>query len=455
MKSPDLNPLKIGSRLAVIFVVLIAVILGGNGLLIWQFYAARLQTDRLIGMHQQAIAVLRLQEGLLSFHQRLDELVQYKDADRLVTEAEPLRKALLEQIHQSKTTLTHLPPEAHMDPAFLPTLEAIEIGLPSQLEAIIALATTGDWEAIHLRLANEFRPMETQTSVLVESIDHDVSGQLALAVATMSNVQRRILLLVPATAVCTFLIAAFFGWAIARRLIALRLEERVNERTRITRELHDTFLQTIQGSKLVADDALEKPDDPVRMRRAIEQLSIWLGQATQEGRAALNSLRISTIEKNDLAEAFRRAIEDCRTQSAMHASFGVVGNTREMHPIVRDEVYRIGYEAIRNACMHSKGTRLEVELSYARDLTVSVKDDGIGIDQTVAVEGRDSHFGLQSMRERAVRIGGKLRLATSADSGTRVQLIVPRRIAFQVNPRTWFARLKTLFGGSHLNDRSD
>ena len=445
MKLSDFNTLNTGSRLALIFVVLIAVILGGNGLLIWQFYAARLQTDRLTGVNQQVIAVLRLQESLLSFHQRLNDLVQSRDANRLVTEAEPLRRALLEQIHQSKTTLTHLPPEDHVDPAFLPTLEAIEIGLPSQLQAIIALAASGDWEAVHLRLANEFRPMETQTSALVGSIDQDVSRQLASAVATMSNVQRRIFLLVPATAICTFLIAGFFGWAIARRLIALRLEERVNERTRITRELHDTFLQTIQGSKLVADDALEKPDEPVRMRRTLEQLSIWLGQATQEGRAALNSLRISTIEKNDLAEAFRRAIEDRRTHSTMQASFGVAGNTREMHPIVRDEVYRIGYEAIRNACMHSKGSRLDVELNYAHDLTVSVRDNGIGIDQTIAVEGRDSHFGLQGMRERALRISGKLCLATSADSGTRVQLIVPRRIAFQANPRPWFARVKTIF----------
>jgi signal transduction histidine kinase len=90
------------------------------------------------------------------------------------------------------------------------------------------------------------------------------------------------------------------------------------------------------------------------MRGALEQLSIWLGRATEEGRAALNSLRTSTTEANDLAEAFRRAIEECRIENSMEASFSVVGETREMHPIVRDEVYRIGYEAIRNACVHSQ-----------------------------------------------------------------------------------------------------
>jgi glucose-6-phosphate-specific signal transduction histidine kinase len=99
---------------------------------------------------------------------------------------------------------------------------------------------------------------------------------------------------------------------------------------------------------------LKQSADPSRMRGALEQLSIWLGRATEEGRAALNSLRTSTTEANDLAEAFRRAIEECRIENSMEASFSVVGETREMHPIVRDEVYRIGYEAIRNACVHSQ-----------------------------------------------------------------------------------------------------
>src|SRR5439155_6781002 len=90
------------------------------------------------------------------------------------------------------------------------------------------------------------------------------------------------------------------------RQFSIRLEERVGERTRIARELHDTFLQTIQGSKLVADDALDSSTDPIRMRRAMEQLSVWLARATQEGRAALNSLRTTTTQTNDLAEALRR-----------------------------------------------------------------------------------------------------------------------------------------------------
>src|SRR5262249_15401353 len=105
MNSHETRYLNIGPRSALIFVALIALILGGNALLIWQFHTARLQTDHLTGMSQQMIEVLRLQESLLSFHRKLDELAQSKDARRLVVEAEPLRSTLLEQIQSTRNVL--------------------------------------------------------------------------------------------------------------------------------------------------------------------------------------------------------------------------------------------------------------------------------------------------------------------------------------------------------------
>jgi signal transduction histidine kinase len=142
------------------------------------------------------------------------------------------------------------------------------------------------------------------------------------------------------------------------RAISARFDERLAERTLIARDLHNTLFQTIQGSRLVADSALKGSADPLRMREALVQLSMWLARATTEGRVALNSLRTSTTETNDLAEAFRRAIEECRLENSMESSFSVVGDTRDMHPIVRDEVYRVGYEAIGNACVHSQASKL-------------------------------------------------------------------------------------------------
>jgi ligand-binding sensor domain-containing protein/signal transduction histidine kinase len=246
------------------------------------------------------------------------------------------------------------------------------------------------------------------------------------------------------------LLGAFYQLRLRQvaRQFNIRLEERVGERTRIARDLHDTFLQTIQGSKLVVDDALEPSTDPIRMRRAMQQLSVWLASAMQEGRAALNSLRTATTQTNDLAEALRRVTVDGLIPSSMAVTFSVVGDAKEMHPIVRDEIYRIGYEAIRNACVHSGASRLEVELRYARDLTLRVDDNGTGIDPAIADRAKDGHFGLQGMRERAARIGGKLKLGSSSNSGTEIKLIVPGGIIFRKTipaRRSLFTRIKTLF----------
>jgi len=230
------------------------------------------------------------------------------------------------------------------------------------------------------------------------------------------------------------------------RLLSARFDERLAERTRVAREIHDTFLQTVQGSKMVADHALKNPADHTRMVRAMEQLSTWLAQATEEGRAALISLRASTTEKNNLAQAFRRAIDECGRESNIEISLFVNGNFREMHPVVRDEVYRIGYEAIRNSCAHSGADRVEITLEYTHDLTLSISDNGIGIDSKIVEKGKTGHFGLPGMNERAERIGSKFTVASSPDSGTLITLIVPGRIAFShQHVPNWSERLRSLF----------
>ena len=122
----------------------------------------------------------------------------------------------------------------------------------------------------------------------------------------------------------------------------------------------------------------------------------------------------------------------------MTVKFAAVGDARDMHPVVRDEVYRIGYEAIRNACLHSAASQLEIELKYSQQLMLRVSDNGIGMDPAIADKGKDDHFGLRGMRERAARIGGKLTVVTSA-FGSEIKLIVPGGLIFR-------AKMKILFG---------
>ena len=95
-----------------------------------------------------------------------------------------------------------------------------------------------------------------------------------------------------------------------------------------------------------------------------------------------------------------------------------------MHPLVRDELYRIGYEAIRNARTHSHGSRLDIVLSYGRDLTLRVADDGVGMEVAMSERGKEGHFGLRGMRERAARIGANLSVTSSPGSGTAIVVTV-------------------------------
>lgn len=210
-----------------------------------------------------------------------------------------------------------------------------------------------------------------------------------------------------------------------------RFEERLAERTRMARDLHDTLLQTIQGSKLVLEDALTLPAErSSQLRQSLEKVSDWLGRAIHEGRAAIQALRTPVSGENHLSEALRQVAEACQIQSSIRYELRFTGTDKALHPTVRDEAYQIGYEAIRNACQHSGGSLLTIELSYTGDFLLRIRDNGTGIGSDVARKGTDGHFGVVGMYERASRLRAKLTIGKLPGGGTEVELIVPRSIAF-------------------------
>jgi PAS domain S-box-containing protein len=213
-----LDRLNIGPRLTLCFVFIIVAMLVGNAVLLWQFQQVRAQAERLSGVDQELIVVLQAHANLMSFYERMDTLVHSEDADELVTEAESLRNALLEDSRRSRNALSRLPPEVQLDPTLLPTLEAIQDALPAELGAITLLAKSRDWQAIRLRLANQVRPLESRTSPLVENIDREVGEKRAQALLNIEQAQRRIFSIVPITAILTLLFAAFLGLAITRSI---------------------------------------------------------------------------------------------------------------------------------------------------------------------------------------------------------------------------------------------
>src|SRR6202166_518643 len=211
--------LNICPRLILGFVIIILSMLAADVVILWQFHVVRNQAAHLNDVDQRLVAVLRVHSSMSAFHDRLDELADDEDAGRLVTESGPLRTAIMEEIGRA-TSLLSLPPfNAHRDPTILPTLQVIQSALPSQLEAITVLATSGDWRAVHRRLTNQVRPLESLTSALVERVDQEASEQQAQTVLNFKRVQGLVFVMVPLTADFTLLIAATLGLDITRSII--------------------------------------------------------------------------------------------------------------------------------------------------------------------------------------------------------------------------------------------
>lgn len=147
--------LNIGPRLTVCFLFIIVAMLVGNAVLLWQFHMVPVEAERLRGVNQELIAVLQAHTRLMSVYERLDELADSRDKARLSKDAEAIRNSLVEDSRNTRNALDLLPAATPADPALLPTLETSEGGLRAQFEAIIELARAGEWDAVHLRLANE------------------------------------------------------------------------------------------------------------------------------------------------------------------------------------------------------------------------------------------------------------------------------------------------------------
>ena len=226
-----------------------------------------------------------------------------------------------------------------------------------------------------------------------------------------------------------------------------RMDERVNERTRIARELHDTLLQSFQGLMLRFQSARNLlPADPAKAVEALDGALDRADQAIVEGRGAIQNLRSSTTVTNELAQAMRALAEefDGGGNDRGPATFRVSteGTPRDLHPILRDDVYRIAREALRNAFHHAQASHIEVVITYgSSDLCVSIRDDGKGMDPQNLNAGRAGHWGLAGMRERARELGARLDLWSEIGAGTKVELHIPGSVAYSASRSRWGFRL--------------
>jgi signal transduction histidine kinase len=239
----------------------------------------------------------------------------------------------------------------------------------------------------------------------------------------------------------------------------VRLGERVNERTRIARELHDTLLQSFHG--LLFRFQAARNMLPRRPDEAIQALDAALERAEQaiaEGRDAIQGLRSEPVAQNDLAQlltATGQELAASQEASRDPAMFRVTveGEWRSLSPILRDEVYRIARELLRNAFLHACAREIEAEIRYnARLLRLRIRDDGKGIDPRVLQEGgRARHWGLPGIRERAKQIGAQLDFWSEAGAGTEVELTIPASVAYAKSPNATGFRLFRKKTGIHAH----
>jgi signal transduction histidine kinase/HAMP domain-containing protein len=213
-----ISQLNISPRLMLGFAVIIFSMLAADAVVLWQFHLVRAQAERLNGIDQKLIAVLRLHTTLTTFHDRLEDLADSQDIGGLVTEGERLRRAVLEDSRGAMSAFSLAPFDFQRDPTILPILQAVQSALPAQLEAITTLANAGDWRAVRQRLANQVTAMQSVTLALVERVDHEVGEEQAQIARKIKRVQRLVFLVVPLTAVFTLLIAGTFGLAITRSI---------------------------------------------------------------------------------------------------------------------------------------------------------------------------------------------------------------------------------------------
>jgi signal transduction histidine kinase/ligand-binding sensor domain-containing protein len=226
-----------------------------------------------------------------------------------------------------------------------------------------------------------------------------------------------------------------------------RLEERLSERERIARELHDTLLQGIHGLILRLQVTLNQANVPSEARKSINDELDRADAVLIDGRDRVKNLRNATTAPTGLQQALLEAATQMSRDSAAQLRVIESGTPRELHPIVREEAARIATEAMLNAVRHAEAKSIEVEVTYERrQLRINVRDDGHGMDEAVARLGRNEHFGIVGMHERAGRIRGRINVWSRLGAGTEICLTVPANMAY-VRSR-WRRRISSAVSGT-------
>jgi C4-dicarboxylate-specific signal transduction histidine kinase len=468
--SPVLYRFNIGRHLALCFALLIGIMVACDGVLLWQLHEVRSQVELLKGVDGELIEALRAHGDLFSFYERLSHAARSENLDQLITVSEALRTGILDQTKRTEAVFSHLPSGVKVDETVLPTIETIENTLLSHLDAIKALAASGEWADVRSRTDDQVQRLEYLSSQLVKDVARDVEKQRTQAAFHIEIVERRIILTAIVTGFITLFTAAFFGWATALRIIELRGEaraereqagealrqaqadltraSRVSSMGELTASLAHEVNQPIAAAVMNANTCLrwlsrEQPD--------LEEARAAAARIVQDGRRAgeiVNRVRLlfkkgtlhrELVDPNEIVREMTLLLHSEATQ------FAVFVRTKLAADIPRVMGDRVQLQQVlMNLMMNSidamKGVdgahELMIESQRSEDgqVVISVSDTGVGLPPEQADKIFNAFFttkphgtgmGLRISRSIVESHGGRLWAADNPPRGARFCFTLP------------------------------
>ena len=214
--------------------------------------------------------------------------------------------------------------------------------------------------------------------------------------------------------------------------ITARMDERVRERTRIARDLHDTLLQGLLSASLQLSVAKTQMDSDLPAKPLIERVFDLMSKLIQESRNVVSGLRAREFQSASFEDEISQIPRVVALSSKAEFKLLVEGSPRSLKLTSREELYWIAQEAIVNASRHSKAALIEVLLEYGDEqFRLVVRDDGVGIDASALRARGQGHWGLSGISERARRIGARVKISSGTGVGTEVDVRLARKLAYE------------------------
>lgn len=217
------------------------------------------------------------------------------------------------------------------------------------------------------------------------------------------------------------------AWKLRSRQLRHQFSMVLGERVRLSRELHDTLLQSLVGLALEFDAVSKSIEtSPAAARERVVKIRERVEEYIREARRSIWSLRSPALETADLMDALRASGERATSGHPVTFAFAVQGAPRRQPANVEHQILRIGQEAMLNAVRHSGARHVHMDLRYDdHELMLRVSDDGRGFEPGRVAEGTTDHYGITTMRERAQQVGGRVSISSAPGKGTTIEAVVP------------------------------